>query len=92
MLDNSSKCSTLTSLDLANNVLGRARPARLYPALHRFFRRHEHNTADTFDFVLAAAARCSALRSLDLAYNHISEPEMRSLRDAWGPQRGGLTC
>ena len=90
MLDNSSKCSTLTSLDLANNVLGRARPARLYPALARY---HEHKTNITngFDFMLTAAASCTALRTLDLAFNHITEQETRSLRVFWGLERAGLT-
>ena len=93
MLDNSSKCSTLTSLDLTNNVLGRARPARLYPALARFMGHHEHKTNITngFDFMLTAAASCTALRTLDLACNYITEQETRSLRVFWGLERAGLT-
>ena len=94
MLDNSSKCPTLTTLDLSHNVLGRMRTACLYPALHRFHLIHKQTVPANYDFeaMLAAAARCTALRSLHLACNHITEPELDLLQGAWGRERAGFAC
>jgi hypothetical protein len=96
LLEHSARCSTLTSLDLSSNVLGRMRPARLFPALHSSavrssVVRSQHSASDGFEAMHAAAARCSRLASLNLACNYITEPEMHRLHDAWGP-RAGLTC
>ena len=90
LLDKSSKCPTLASLDLSHNVLGRMRTAKIPKALHRHQVLHGRSVTDGFEAMHAAAARCTALHSLDLGCNHITEPEMRSLLDAWGPQREGL--
>ena len=90
LLEHSSRSPALTALDLSSNVLGRMRPAALHPALHRFALRHNQGVPDGFHAMLAGAGNCTALRSLDLACNYISEPEMRSLLGAWGPQREGL--
>jgi Ran GTPase-activating protein (RanGAP) involved in mRNA processing and transport len=93
LLQHTSRAPTLAVLDLSHNVLGRMRPAALHPAMHRFALRHNHNNhsvSDNFDAMLAGAGQCTALRSLDLGFNYITEPEMRSLRGAWGPQREGL--
>ena len=94
LLNNSSKCPTLATLDLSHNVLGRMRTACLYPALHRFHLTHKQTVPANFDFeaMLAAAARCTALRSLHLACNHITEPELDLLQGAWGRERSGLSC
>jgi hypothetical protein len=90
LLQHSNRSPTLAVLDLSSNVLGRMRPVALHPALHRFALRHQQSVSDDFHAMLAGGGQCTALRSLDLACNYISEPEMRSLLGAWGPQREGL--
>ena len=52
LLEHSARCSTLTSLDLSSNVLGRMRPARLFPALHSFAARHQHSGSDGFEAIV----------------------------------------
>ena len=82
------RCPTLAALDLSNNVIGRARDARMRQEHKRFC--VQVSAADTFAPMLAAAGRCSALASLSLAYNYLADAEKLALCYAWGETRDGL--
>ena len=97
LLHNSSRCPTLATLDLTGNVIGRVRPARVRPSsqppVDRYFAVQQLVLAETargFQAFLAAAGQCTALTSLKLASNHLADPELAALADAWGRQRPGL--
>ena len=79
------RCPALADLDLSNNVLGRARPAS-----NRFCTGPQKLTSVSFERLHHAAGKCTALRTLSLAYNYFSDPEKVCLLDRWGPQRPGL--
>jgi hypothetical protein len=98
LLLHSSKCPTLTLFDLTGNVIGRVRPARVRPvfhspSVHRFFTIQQDVLAETargFEALLAVTGQCTALRSLKLACNHLTDTELDALADTWGRQRPGL--
>jgi hypothetical protein len=99
LLLHSSKCPTLARLDLTGNVIGRVRPARVRipsvhaPPVHRYFAIQQDVLAESargFDALLAAAGQCTALRSLKLACNHLTDTELAALASRWGRQRPGL--
>ena len=93
LLEHSARCSTLTTLDLASNVIGRVSPALVHAALPSFLHLRIRTTPDApldFEAMLDRAAHATALRSLHLTDNHLLEPEKRALRARWGA-RPGLT-
>ncbi len=83
LLLHSSKCPTLAP-DLTGNVIGRVRPARVRPVVHappvhRYFAIQQDVLAET-----------TALRSLKLACNDLTDTELAVLAARWGHQRPGL--
>ena len=49
------------------------------------------SSADNFAAMLASVVACTALRSLSLAYNYLSDAEKLALCYAWGDTRDGLS-
>ena len=91
LLHNSSTCPSLALLDLASNVIGRVSPARLHPAVHRFYAgRLQESPPRDFACLRDAAAHATALRRLNLTDNHLTDAEQRELLAAWGATRPGL--
>jgi hypothetical protein len=98
LLLHSSKCPTLAALDLTGNVIGRVRPARVrpvvhIPSVHRYVAIQQDVLAETargFKAMLAAAGQATALRSLKLACNDLTDTELAALAARWGRQRPGL--
>ena len=99
LLRHSPTCTTLARLDLTGNVIGRVRPARVRipsvhaPPVHRYFAIQQDVLAESargFEALLAGAAQATALRSLRLACNHLTDTELHALADTWGRQRPGL--
>jgi Ran GTPase-activating protein (RanGAP) involved in mRNA processing and transport len=90
LLQHSAECPTLALLDLSSNVIGRVSPARLHPAVHRFYAGRLQATAPRDIEAVLVAARGSALHRLNLTDNHLTDAEKRDLLAAWGASRGGL--
>ncbi len=88
LLEHSGRCSTLTSLDLSNNVIGRVSPTLVHPALPSFLRLRLPNAPLDFEAMLDRAAHATVLRRLLLADNHLLEPERRALQARWGAHPG----
>ena len=83
LLAKSAQCPTLVRLDLSNNLVGRQDAFRTDKRAAVLIRKG-------FERLLAAARLCTGLRTLNLAYNHLTDTEKHELLDGWGADRGGL--
>jgi Ran GTPase-activating protein (RanGAP) involved in mRNA processing and transport len=93
LLEHSSRCSTLTSLDLSNNLIGSCNTARVHPTLRSFLNlrlRTTHDAPSGFEVILDRAAQATALRRLNLTGNHLTVAEIQDIAKRWVPGRPGL--
>ncbi len=93
LLEHSRRRSTLTSLELSNNLIGSCSTARVHPSLHSFLNlrlRSTHDAPSDFEAMLDRAVQATVLRRLNLTGNHLTVAEIQDIAKRWGPGRPGL--